>query len=109
MIVLGAETVEGVLLRAMGVARWRGGFCVERAMHSLMTAVLCWLAGVDALWPDTQFDPPHRQAGKSADTHRRERRTVVGAHAERKPVLAESRTKYGLHVVKRRPLHGVAA
>ena len=39
--------------------RWRaGGFCLQRAVHALMAAILLGFAGLDALEEDPQADPP---------------------------------------------------
>jgi hypothetical protein len=57
--------VESLLLGSEA-AGWRNDCLVlERAVHTLVTAILLRFAGLDTLWADTEADPPHTQAGQT--------------------------------------------
>lgn len=89
LIELFAKTIELMLLRATGSSGRPGGFCLERAMHPLVPAVLLRLARLDQLGKDAKSHPPSREAGQPRKRLCCEGHAVVGTDAARHPVFLE--------------------
>jgi hypothetical protein len=89
VVVPGAELVEGSLLGSQRGARWPRGLTLEGAVKPLRASVLLRLARLDPLRPNSQLQPPDRQAAEAPWTHRSEGCAVVGAHARGKAKLLE--------------------
>src|SRR5262245_26286879 len=94
LVVLVPEPVEGALLGAdvaFGVLDELG----QRAVEALLAAVLLRFPGRDAVVPEPQALPPHRQRGEAPSAGRRERRPVVGTDGLGGAELLERRVEDG--------------
>ena len=60
------KLVEAALLTAEALGRWRRYLGLERAVHSLVATVLLRLTGLDALGPNAEAHPPHREVREPA-------------------------------------------
>jgi hypothetical protein len=49
-----AKAIEGALLGATVGCRWSRGFSFQSAMHSFMTTILLWFAGLDQFGHDAR-------------------------------------------------------
>src|SRR6266567_2205655 len=109
LIVFLPKAIQRLLLLAAIARRRLRGLGFQRAMHTLVPAVLLRMPGLDALGHDAQLDPPHRQTRQPGQRPRSKRRAVVGADGLRQAVLAESRFKNGLHAPGVGLLHRLTA
>ncbi len=73
------EHAQALQLFAQATRRWLGGVLQQREMHSLVPAILLWLARRDPLRQHAGLDHLDRQLRQSAGTARGKGRTVVGA------------------------------
>src|SRR5579883_325269 len=98
VVVVVAEAVEaGLLLGERGGGRLRG-LLLEGAMHALVPAVLLRRAGVDALEPDAELDPVHREPSEAAGGGARgEGAAIVAADGARQTELAQGLVDHRLH------------
>jgi len=83
MVVLGAEVIEGALLRSEVGTRRSSGLAFEDEVHVLMLAVLLGAPRLDELWYDAELDEPYGEAREPAEGVGSEGGTVVGADAAR--------------------------
>src|SRR6266700_2308665 len=109
LIVFLPKAIQRLLLLAAIARRRLRGLGFQRAMHTLVPAVLLRMPGLDALGHDAQLDPPHRQTRQPGQRPRSKRRAGVGADGLRQAVLAESRFKNGLHAPGVGLLHRLTA
>ncbi len=101
LVVLVPEAIEDALLRPEAAGRLDrlNGVLLERSVHAFVSAVLRWLATLDAFGLDAELNPPHCEL---ADAVRgRKRCAVVGAKCPRQPKLRKSRLK---HLLGREPV-----
>lgn len=66
-------------------------------MKAFMAAVLLRLAGLDALMPDAEADPPHGQPAQPGRRGRGERRAIIGADRQRQTMFAEGGFHHRAH------------
>src|SRR5882757_1836130 len=89
-IELADEGVEAFLLLQAVAAWWPGCFLFEGEVHSLVTAVLLRMAGLDAFDGDAEPEPPDRELREiEQGIGTGEGHAVVGAHGKRQAALAE--------------------
>src|SRR5882672_1985939 len=82
-----SKTIETPLLFTRVGRRRRRGRRLQRAVHPLVTAILCRFSWRDPLQPAPGFKPFHRNPAEPSDPARSEGRTVVGADRLRHSVL----------------------
>src|SRR5271166_4481887 len=68
VVVDASEAIEDTLLLEQGGLRWGRGLGLERAVHSLVTAVLLRLPRLDALGEDAELDPPDAQRAEATQS-----------------------------------------
>src|SRR5438105_7208486 len=77
IVVIVNESVEALLLTTKSRRRGTSGLGFERAMHSLVSAILLGMAWDDPFDRNSETDPPQREAGKPCQAWRSERTAVV--------------------------------
>jgi len=103
LIVLEAKAVEGTLLGFPGAGRRRCGGEFEGEMHPLVAAILLWLAGLDVLVTDTEFEPPGGELRETCRGLGGEGRAIVRADGIGEPKRLEERPQSGLDAFESRP------
>lgn len=90
------EVLEALLL-LQEIEGWGlGGFLFQGQMHTLVAAVLLGVAWFDALYPDTEAQPPNRKPGQAEKgIGRSEGDTVIGTDGLWNPELFENTLKDG--------------
>jgi hypothetical protein len=84
------EGVEARLLLQAVQAGRAGGLLLEREMHALVTAILLWMAGLDALDRNAQAQPPNRELGEvEQGVGAGKRDAIVGANSRGQAALLE--------------------
>ena len=85
------EVLEALLL-LQEIEGWGlGGFLFQGQMHTLVAAVLLGVAWFDALYPDTEAQPPNRKPGQAEKgIGRSEGDTVIGTDGLWNPELFEN-------------------
>ena len=89
LVIVGTKALEGPLLPAPGGLGWAGGLRLQRTVQPLQPAVLFRMPRLDALWDDSQLDPPHCQGRQASQAYAGKRRAVVGANSPRETILLE--------------------
>src|SRR3569833_2344212 len=103
------EGVEAFLLLEQIRLGRTSRFLLERAVHSLVRAVLLGLAGLDAFVLDAELQPFDRELSEPGQAARRKRRSVVAADDARHAVLAEEPLEDGPDRTALRALERFAA
>jgi hypothetical protein len=94
------ELVEPSLLLQEISTRWLGGFFLQSAMHTFVTAVLLRMAGLEPFDADAQAKSPDRQLAQiKQGVSGRERNTVVAADVGRQAALLKKALQYAESVV----------
>jgi len=94
LIIRTTECVKSLLL-LLYILRWRTcRFILQCPVHSLMPAILLWLAGLNTLRDDSQRYPPHRQPGQPTDRFRGKRYPIITSDTCRESIAFKYPLKY---------------
>src|SRR2546429_4081016 len=99
VIIETAKGVESALLAQEAGLRRTTGFALESFVHPLVSTVLLWMRGQDALMLDTEPQPPDVETRKPVDAGGGEGHAVIGANGAGQPVLPKEPIENGVDAV----------
>src|SRR5256885_6421214 len=108
VIIETAKGVESALLAQEAGLRRTTGFALESFVHPLVSTVLLWMRGQDALMLDTEPQPPDVETSKPVDAGGGEGHAVIGANGAGQPVLPKEPIENGVDAVALGGKHAVA-
>src|SRR5438552_4157293 len=94
-----AKGVESALLAQEAGLRRTTGFALESFVHPLVSTVLLWMRGQDALVLDAEPQPPDVETREPVDAGGGEGHAVIGANGAGQPVLPKEPIENGVDAV----------